>query len=81
MLRLAWQNLGFRFWELLLNYGRDPFAFTRSPIFAGSYDEHQINAPLLICAQCGKKFYSTQITQDRQGWICLICRQKASHAS
>lgn len=34
-----------------------------------SYDQHQIDAPLMTCLKCGKQYYSTAART-----ICLACQ-------
>lgn len=38
----------------------------------GTYDEHQIEAPLVTCPACGKAYYMTVVQVP-----CIRCRQKA----
>lgn len=39
-----------------------------------TYDQHQLDAKLLICVKCGKKFHVTNIAHTLKGWICSSCR-------
>lgn len=40
----------------------------------GSYDDHQLHAPLVVCATCGQAWYMT-VPQA----ICIACRRKDAH--
>lgn len=40
-----------------------------------SYDQHQLDAKLIVCATCKREYFVTN-TEPSQPYVCIACRAK-----